>query len=99
MFGQEDYSASKNHTDMTMPKALQVKCLFVYVWESVQDDLLSTKKSTEKNHCHSQMRLYMEKHFLKLIVRVCTDTKSYSVSLIWILLFFMIAIGDKCYYF
>lgn len=42
MFGHSDPG---NNTEVSMPKALQVKCLFVYVLEKVQGGLVSTKKS------------------------------------------------------
>lgn len=42
MFGHSDPG---NNTEVSMPKALQVKCLFVYVLERVQGGLVSTKKS------------------------------------------------------
>lgn len=48
MFGPEDCSTCKSHTDVSMPKPVQVKCLFAYVLENVQDVLVSTKKSHPK---------------------------------------------------
>ena len=81
MFGQEDSSISKNYTDISRSKPVQVKCLFAYVLEKVQNASVSTKKShLEKLLSFSNEIIYVKTLFKFNTIKVLTDTKAYSIS-------------------
>lgn len=81
MLGQKDYSTTKNYTDMSKPKPVQVKCLFAYVLEKVQDVSVSTRKShLKKLQSLSNEIIYVKTLFKVNTIKVLPDTKPYSIS-------------------
>ena len=97
MCGQKGYSAPDNHTDVSMPKALQVKCLFVYVLEKAQHKLVSFKISPRKTMVRAKWDCIC-KNIFKLILIGCVLILNPILLALSECFIYSLVLGDKYYH-